>query len=753
MIYTFYRNYVVTRQAYLKSPNTFQALNKIEAYTAKLRSYKKCERLFDIPSRSVIVTGLSSTYSKERIQAMFEDMRLGDIQSIHIVRDRSMIQERLVRLNRIHELMEMDYLVFFERVKESLSANDPELKTKLAAVGPLSTVEKMAILNEVNRDDFYPSLREKYTNKNKQIVDSIGYTFAKLMASEQELNDSVQQYISNNNADALLSPVPYGSPWGDSQSNLSEKVEESAQMISLVGLVRVGRNIDDFKLTFWGTSSAAVIVFEDPKSANVACQALLSARPFSLQATPAPMATEVDWDNVYMPTADRFIRAALGDALYVMTNIFFMVFATLITSITKLEFLESHFSFISPILGKSPVLRATLQGILAPLGFNIVMLLVPYLLMLLTYYQAHLDKSKVQLALMNRYSWLLFLQTFVAQFAGTTVQLIESIVKHDYTSLLKYLENEVALTSSFYFNVILQKALVGLMIVLVKPGNIIAVAFQRITRRRFTYRQLQALNKPAGLPLGFLYPEYAVIVIQMTLAFAITTPAILLIGFIFFFLAYYVFRTQFIYSNKVPHEAGGMHWPSLCMHILFAQLLAQIFTLIQFISLNGSSQAFLTIPLMTFTVIGMIIINRRFHRRVTYQALSNESQAASLMLIKELTVLREKFIRPPETSSQDDITGDEDRSDYDALPVQVQVEDSQRSSPLLNPRTPHSVGEPPEEFEEMDNPYTNPILFQRLKTLLFPNNFFALMKVALEFSNKKDRPPSPVNDIVQSTNL
>jgi hypothetical protein len=308
-------------------------------------------------------------------------------------------------------------------------------------------------------------------------------------------------------------------------------------------------------------------------------------------------------------------------------------------------------------------------------------------------------------------------------------------MKQDYTSLLSYLENQVALTSAFYFNVILQKALIGLMVVLVKPGSILAVAVQRVTRRRFTPRQWLALNKPGGLPLGFLYPEYAVIVFQMTLAFAITTPVILLIGFVFFALAYYVFRTQFLYSNKVPHEAGGLHWPSLCMHILFAQLLAQIFTLIQFISLKGSPQAFLTLPLMAFTVIGMISINRRFHQRITYQALSNEAQAASLMLIKEMTRLREQFIKPD--GDQLDITGDEDRTEFDCLPVQLQMEDPHGAARTRS----DSLGST-EDFEEMDNPYTNPTLFQRLKTLLLPHNFFALMRVAMDAAAAADKKES-----------
>lgn len=727
MLYAFYRNYVVTRQAYLKSPNTFQALNKIEAYTGKLRSYRKCEKLFDIPSRTVVVTGISSTYSKERIQALFEDMRLGDIQSLHIVRDRSMIQERLDRLNRIHQQLEMFYLVLYERVKKHLEAADPELEAKIAAVGHLSAVEKTAVLRVVNQPDFYKELRESYKNKDRIVVDGIGYTFGKMMASEAELNDLVREYVSSNHADALLSPLPYAN---DSQTQLKEQAGESARLISLGGLVHLGRPLDDFKLTTWGTSTAAVIVFEDARSAAVACQALLSVRPFSLAALPAPMATEVDWDNVYMPRADRAIRAVLGDALYIMTNVFFMVFAALITSVTNLAFLERHLPFIHPVLSKSPALSAALQGVLAPLGFNIVMLLAPYLLMILTYYQAHVDKAKVQLALMNRYSWLLFLQTFVAQFAGTAVEVVEAVMERKYTDLLKYLENQVALTSAFYFNVILQKALIGLMIVLVKPGSILSAAVQRVTQRRFTPRQWLALNKPGGLPLGFLYPEYAVIVFQMTLAFAITTPVILLIGFVFFALAYYVFRTQFLYSNKVPHEAGGLHWPSLCMHILFAQLLAQIFTLIQFISLKGSLQAFLTLPLMAFTVMGMISINRRFHQRITYQALSNEAQAASLMLVKEMTVLREQFIKPD--GDQVDLTGDEDRTEFDSLPVQLQMEDPLEGTQRTRSDSLGST----EDFEEMDNPYTNPTLFQRLKTLLLPHNFFALMRVAMDADKK-----------------
>lgn len=735
-VYLFFRNYIVYRQAYLKSPSTFQSLNKIETYSGRLRSYDQCLKFFDVLNRTVVVTGVSSTYSTERIRAIFEDMRLGDIQSVFIAKDRSLIIQRLKRVNNIHEKLENLYNRLFLNLMEEAKKVKPDLvETDLAELSDdsLSNRQIKALLDLVNSPDFYPEIREKFTTKEDEKVDAIDYFAEKLDLAQEEMNEIVRHYIHETDS-SICSPVPF-SPTNSFVED-AEQYDAHTGLISFRTIGKVAQNVNDVKLTLWGTSHSAIIIFNDWKSATIAAQALLSARPFSMSVEPAPMVTEVDWDNLYMPRADRSLRNVLGDLLYVIINIFFSIFVAMFASLLDLEVLESLLPFLGPLLKRFPKVRELIVGILGPLALNIIFAIIPYLLLVLTYYQAYIDKAKVQLSIMNKYSWLLFIQTFIVVLAGPVQDIFKAVIKQDYGRLLAKLDKKAANTSAIFLNLTLQKALIGLIIVITKPADIFLAFAKRIWDRQMTPRTRRELNKPSSLPLGFLYPEYAVIVFQICVSFIFITPLISFAGILFFALAYVIFRSQLIFSDKIPHETGGIFWPSMSTHILFALVMAQFFTLIQFVSLKGRVQAFLLAPVLVFTVIGMIVIRRRFSRRVNHIALSGEAQEASLRLIQAQTLLRDQvidrnFIEPSKIGSPGLQTLDEETQEstraYDTYNTEQDEESGEPNKLNLEQHLDDRLSST-SQAELMNNPYTNPVILKRLRTLMLPLHFFSLMR-------------------------
>jgi hypothetical protein len=451
------------------------------------------------------------------------------------------------------------------------------------------------------------------------------------------------------------------------------------------------------------------------------------------------MVTEVDWDNLHMPRADRTLRNLLGDVLYIVINIFFTIFVAMFASLLDLDVLERVLPFLGPLLKQFPKLRELIMGILGPLSLNIILALIPYLLLVLTYYQAYVDKADVQLAIMNKYSWLLFIQTFIVSLAGPVQEIIKAVFEQNYGPLLELLDKKAALTSAIFLNLTLQKALIGLILVLAKPSDILLALVRRVIVRESTPRAKRELNKPTSLPLGFLYPEYAVIVFQMCLSFSFITPLITLAGILFFSLAYFIFRAQLIFSDKIPHETGGIYWPSMSTHILFALVMAQFFTLIQFVSLRGRIQAFLLIPVMILTVLGMIMIKRRFRRRGTYLALCGESQEAAHRLIREQNELRDQVIDraylEPGNSSQTSLLSAGDLEvqktvrTFDTYVVLQKTTERAGSPATTEPNDIHADAMSQESQQDLvENPYINPVLLRRYRTLMLPRHFFALIQ-------------------------
>lgn len=733
-IYFFYRNYIVARQAYMKSPSSFQALVKIESYAGKLKSYSQCIKYFDVLSRTVIVTGISSQYSKDRIQAIFEDMRLGNIQSIFIAKDRSLIMEKLHQVNECHERLEVLLNKFYTKLYKLSQKDNPEIKSILNTMNSdsLSHGEMKKIMEIISSPDFYPTLRGKYEPKgSKDKVDAINYFYNELLTAQAEMNDLIHHYIHDLD-DPLVSPLPYGgngSPNSGFVKAQADAYKDFTSMISVDGLIHVRNNVDDVSLTLWGTSSSAVIIFDDWKSATIANQALLSSRPFAFSVEPAPMATEVDWDNLYMPRADRSFRRFLGEVIYVILNIFFSGFMALFVKLLDLETLTSWSSTLKEFLERNPTVKDYISGVLGPLAVNIFFSIIPYILLVLTYYQAYVDKAKVQLQIMNKYSWLLFIQTFVVVMAGPVSELIEAVSMQNWEPLMVTLNKKVTNASALFFNIIMQKAFIGMMIVITKPPDILTAFLMRIIKPIRTPRAERDLNKPANQPLGFLYPEHAVIVFQMCLAFAFITPLILPIGAIFFGFAYFIFRALLIFSDKIPHETGGLFWPSIATHMIFAMFLAQTFTMVQFALMKASLQAFLTLPIIFTTIVGMVVLKRRFNRRVKYIALCGEAQEASLRLIQEQNELRDYVLNrlesPPDcdnTTDSSSASPDRPKHAFEVFHVDHDLEDDRSMSEISLES----------QLDLSNNPYTNPVIFKRLRVLMLPLHFYSLIQYLQE---------------------
>lgn len=734
-IYYFYRNYIIARQAYMKSPSTFQALNKVESYTGKLRSFNQCLSYFDVVNKAIILTGISSTYSKERVQTMLEDMSLGEVKSIFIAKDRSLIMERLQRLNKIHLKLEGYYSKFFSKlVNLAKVKDDPRVKQILEQTTEdhFATLEARNLVAIVDDPDFYPECREKFETKEKEKVDAISFYSKKLVSAQDEMNDLVTHYIHESDS-SLCSPLPYSESTGSLDDSINSS--ENSGLMSFRGLFKVADNVNDWKLTLWGSSWSAIVVFKDWKSASIANQTLLSSRPFSFGVQPAPMATEVEWDNLYMPRADRFLRFILGDLLFVIINVFFSIFMTLFTSLLDLENLESAMpAVIKDWLHASPGVRNAIAGFLGPLAVNIFYTLIPYVIVVIAYYQAYIDKAQAQLAIMNKYSWLLLIQTFFVIAFQSMDRIMVAFYEKDYKKVLNLLDKKVAQTSALFFNVILQKATVGLMVILTKPSDLAYALFRRISPSADrTPREKRDLNKPSVQILSFLYPEFAVIIFQCAMAFSFVTPVIAVMGCMFFAAAYFIFRATLIFADKIPHETGGLYWPDIGRHLLFALLMSQFFTFLQFGSLGGKLQAFLTLPLIGLTVVGMVLVHERFGRRVRFMALSGESQEEVLRLIKAQKDLRDMVLNRTPNKSDEEVFGVDDNISevdvdlhghtirtFDSLHVDHDIEADNRSGSEV------SIGSQ-EEIQE--NPYTNPVVFKRLRTLMLPLHFFAVIKI------------------------
>lgn len=298
------------------------------------------------------------------------------------------------------------------------------------------------------------------------------------------------------------------------------------------------------------------------------------------------MADDLIWANASIPQADRVGRFILIDVLYIAFNVFFAPITAIIASFTNMQTLESTSDWIKDLTTKYPGCRSIIEGVLAPLAYNIAISLSPKILHFLLIQQGRISKSDIQIELMGKYSWFLFFQTSIIGVVFSSVlELVLVFFQNGSEAVFDRIRTTMPGKSLFFANIIYQRTFVGLMLVLIQPVVLAKLFFykiciplsQKTPRSELKFRQNPILVFP-----GIIFPEFLVFPFQITLAFMTITPLSVIPGLLFYGMAAFIFKHQFVYSYSLPNESGGMYWRKLSVHMIFGLLLNQIFTVIQF---------------------------------------------------------------------------------------------------------------------------------------------------------------------------
>ena len=361
---------------------------------------------------------------------------------------------------------------------------------------------------------------------------------------------------------------------------------EKTSLITLKKAFQLKSNLSDLRNTVWGSSYSAIVVFKTKKAASACTQLLLSSRPFSLQVQAVPIADDLIWSNASMPKADRAQREALGTVLYVTFNMLFIFITSILSYLADLKNLEGAIPLIKPILEElGPKVKSIIQGILTPLAFNIAIFVAPYVLLLILKMTGKISKSDIQSSLMSNYAWFLFFQTSIIGAVFSSFFEIILIWQHEnLQGIIERIRNRMPNASHFFANVILQRAFIGLMLVLMQPGVLVKkFAFSALLPKWYkTPRMKQEFRNPNEIQPGIIFPEYIVFPYQITMAFLTITPLSIIPGLLFYGVATFVFKHQFVYSYAVPNESGGLYWRKLSVHLISGVLMNQIFAVAQF---------------------------------------------------------------------------------------------------------------------------------------------------------------------------
>ena len=610
VIFVFYRNFATLRQIYLNNPSSLMSFAHLRKITEDFGSLQDARSYFNVSTRSVILHSISANYGPKELQKLLEGAGIGPVETIQQINSSKKVEKIMQKRENYLTDLERELLAFFNSLKAaSLSPNTPEwramqeqsLPDGVSDLGRSEVIDRIKALprlkvqercNLIGRLLTEPNFMAQYRTKleiSKTIgkVDSLTHLYGKILEIETDLKGNLKEFQRFHEEDLIRLEHP----------NVLEEDEdflpgpeqgyiEKTSLITLKKAFQFKTNLSDLRNTVWGSSYSAIVVFKTKKAASACKQLLLSSRPFSLQVQAVPIADDLIWSNASMPKADRAQREALGTVLYVTFNMFFIFITSILSYLADLKNLESAIPWIKPILDDlGPKIKSIIQGILTPLAFNIAILIAPYVLLLILKMTGKISRSDLQSSLMSNYAWFLFFQTSIIGAVFSSFFEIIFIWQQDNLSgIIERIRNRMPNASHFFANVILQRASIGLMLVLIQPGVLIKkFAFTVLLPKWYkTPRMKQKFRNPNEIQPGMIFPEYIVFPYQITMAFLTITPLSIIPGLLFYGVAMFVFKHQFVYSYAVPNESGGLYWRKLSVHLISGVLMNQIFAVAQF---------------------------------------------------------------------------------------------------------------------------------------------------------------------------
>lgn len=602
VIFVFYRNFATLRQIYLNNPSSLMSFAHLRKITDDFGSLQDARTYFNVSTRSVIVHSISANYGPIELKRLLEGAGIGPVESIQQINSPGKVEKMMSKRDTLLTQLERELLAFFTAIKSAcLKEGTPEWRAmqeqslpdgysdlgrsevvdRIKGLPRLKVAERCTLIGRLLTEPDFMAQYRKQMEISTGKVDSLTHLYTQILEIEGELKESLKEFQRFHEEDLIRLEYPNVLEAATEDDSIAE-----TSLITLKKAFAFKSNLSDLRNTVWGSSYSAIIVFKSKTAASTCKQLLLSSRPFSLQVQSVPIADDLIWSNASMPKADRAQREALGTVLYITFNMFFIFISSLLTYLADLNNLESIVPVIKPILDElGPKARSIFQGILTPLAFNVAVFIAPYILLGILRMTGKVSRSELQSSLMSNYAWFLFFQTsIIGAVFSSFFEIIFIWQRENLAGIIERIRNRMPNASQFFANVILQRASIGLMLVLIQPGVLVKkLAFSALLPAWFkTPRMRQKFRNPNEIQPGIIFPEYIVFPYQITMAFLTITPLSIIPGLLFYGIATFVFKHQFVYSYAVPNESGGLYWRKLAVHLIAGVLMNQIFAVAQF---------------------------------------------------------------------------------------------------------------------------------------------------------------------------
>lgn len=352
---------------------------------------------------------------------------------------------------------------------------------------------------------------------------------------------------------------------------------------------------------------SAFVTMDSVASAQMAAQTILDPRVYKLMVNLAPAPTDIKWENLKLTYYQKLVKSYMITFVIVLSYfpIFFLVSS--LSTLLDLKSISKFWPELGDFIKKSNWLTTIVTGILPPLLYSLLNLVIPYFYRFLSKMQGYSSNSDIELSTLLKNFFYIFFNFFLLFIITGTIWDYLSFIR-DTTKIPFELARSLKKKSLFYIDLILLQGLGMFPIRLLQIGDVVLL---NLLSKMFLLKDIILKTPrdyrfyyftPPVFDFGIQLPQHILIFI-IILIYSVVLTKIVTSGLVYFILGYLVYKYQLIYNYVHPPHSTGKVWPIIFRRLMLGILLFQLF-MFGTLALEGALLlAILILPLMLITLI------------------------------------------------------------------------------------------------------------------------------------------------------
>lgn len=383
---------------------------------------------------------------------------------------------------------------------------------------------------------------------------------------------------------------------------------------------------------------SAVVFFTNRVTAAAAAQSAHARMIDTWTVIDAPEPRQILWTNLPKTFHEREIRQYVVYFIVFLTICFYMIPIALISAFTTLPNLKKLLPFLKSILDQETI-RTVLGAYLPQLALIVFLALLPMLLLFLSKAEGIPSQSHVERAAAGKYFYFVVFNVFIGvTIGGTLFDSFKDIQKNP-DSIFEKLATSLPGNATFFLTFVALKFFVGYGLELSRLVPLIIFHLKRKFLCK-TEADLKEAWYPSDIGYATKIPN-DMLILTVTLCYAVIAPLILPFGAIYFGLGWLVLRNQVLKVYVPKYETYGRMWPHMHVRILSSLLLFQM-TMVGYFGVKQFVYTPVIFPLPIMSIIFAFICNKKFYR--FFQSTALEVASHELKETPNMEIVYKSFV-------------------------------------------------------------------------------------------------------------